>query len=114
MSDTLNVFDNSETRTPMLVAYALYERAGCAGGGKGALVQTDKVGTLKPDNYQVIFQPVISIDRAGFNQGVNAKYDIEISDNGITPPLVARGASSVAYASTNKQSARSKQDITKE
>ena len=86
LSDTLNVFDNSETRTPMLVAYALYERAGCAGGGKGALVQTDKVGTLKPDNYQVIFQPVISIDRAGFNQGVNAKYDIEISDNGITPP----------------------------
>ena len=33
-SDTLNVYDNSETRTPILVAYALYERAGCAGGAK--------------------------------------------------------------------------------
>ena len=84
------------------------------GGGKGALVQTDKVGTLRPDNYQVIFQPVISIDRAGFNQGTNAKYDIAISDDGITPPLVARGASSVAYVATNKSSGQSKQEITKE
>ena len=30
------------------------------------MVQTDKVGTLKPDNYQVIFQPVIGYTKANY------------------------------------------------
>lgn len=30
-------------------------RAGCAGGGKGALIQIDKTGTLCPNNDQVLF-----------------------------------------------------------
>ena len=37
-------------------AYTLKIRSGCAGGGKGALVQTEKVGTLSTLQDQTIFQ----------------------------------------------------------
>ena len=40
---------------------------------------------------------VIALDRASFNQGMNAKYDFEISDKGINSTLVAKGPSAVAY-----------------
>lgn len=36
-------------------SYALRERAGCKGGGKGPLVQTEKTGTLNCSNDQTIF-----------------------------------------------------------
>lgn len=39
----------------MSEAYALRERAGKAGGGKGPLIQTNKSGTLSSVNDQVIF-----------------------------------------------------------
>lgn len=39
-------------------AYSLKIRSGCAGGGKGALVQTEKVGTLSTLQDQTIFQLV--------------------------------------------------------
>lgn len=35
------------------------------------------------------------IDRAAFNQGENAKYDIEIRGGGYCPTLVARGPHAV-------------------
>lgn len=38
-------------------AYAVRIRGGCDGGGKGALVQTEKSGTLGTGNDQTIFQP---------------------------------------------------------
>lgn len=37
-------------------AYSLKIRSGCAGGGKGALVQTEKVGTLSTLQDQTLFQ----------------------------------------------------------
>ena len=40
-------------------AYTLKIRGGCAGGGKGALVQTEKVGTLSTLQDQTLFQPII-------------------------------------------------------
>lgn len=40
---------------------------------------------------------VYAIDRAGFNQGINAQYDFEITDSGINSTLVAKGPSAVAY-----------------
>lgn len=40
---------------------------------------------------------VYALDRASFNQGKNAKYDFEISDNGINAPLVSRGPGAVCY-----------------
>jgi len=41
-------------------------------------------------------EPPILIDRAAFNQGVNAKYVPYISDNPVSPSLVARGPHAVA------------------
>lgn len=38
-------------------SYAVRIRGGCDGGGKGALVQTEKSGTLGTGNDQTIFQP---------------------------------------------------------
>lgn len=46
------------TSTDQAVAYAVRMRAGCAGGGKGALVQEGVSGTLATGNDQTIFQPV--------------------------------------------------------
>ncbi len=40
---------------------------------------------------------VYAIDRASFNQGVNALYDFEITDSGINSTVVAKGPAAVAY-----------------
>lgn len=41
------------------IAYTLKVRSGCAGGGKGALVQTEKSATLSTLQDQTLFQPVV-------------------------------------------------------
>ena len=41
------------------VPYTLKIRSGCEGGGKGALIQTDKSATLSTLNDQYLFQPII-------------------------------------------------------
>lgn len=50
------------------VAYTLKIRSGCTGGGKGALVQTEKVGTLSTLQDQTLFQPVV-FDARGNGDG---------------------------------------------
>ena len=66
----------------------------CIGNGQvDQLRVSDKVGALNCMHDQ---QAVISIDRAAFNQGINAQFDFEISDNGINPTLVAKGSSAVS------------------
>ena len=40
---------------------------------------------------------IVSLDRASFNQGKNAKYDFEVSEEGINSPIVAKGPSAVCY-----------------
>ena len=45
----------------------------------------------------------IAIDRAAFNQGQNAKYDIGIDESGIAQTVVARGPSAVCYEIGNGQ-----------
>lgn len=45
------------------------------------------------DRHAVVY----ALDRASFNQGINAQYDFEISDNGINSTIVAKGPSAVAY-----------------
>ena len=58
----------------MATAYTLKIRSGCEGGGKGALVQTDKSATLATNNDQYLFQPVYSVEnhpndsRVGINE----------------------------------------------
>lgn len=54
------VLDSTAKR---LIPYTLKIRSGCAGGGKGALIQTDKSATLSTLNDQYLFQPILS---AGF------------------------------------------------
>lgn len=45
----------------MFPSYCVRMRAGCEGGGKGALIQTEKSGTLCPGNDQTLFVPNISM-----------------------------------------------------
>lgn len=49
-------------------AYTLKIRSGCAGGGKGALVQTEKSATLSTLQDQTLFQPV-AYDARGNGDG---------------------------------------------
>ena len=53
--------DGESTVTPC----TLKIRQGCEGGGKGALIQTDKSATLATNNDQILFQPIAY----GFDQG---------------------------------------------
>ena len=50
------------------VSYTLKIRSGCEGGGKGALIQTDKSATLSTLNDQYLFQPV-TYDARGNGDG---------------------------------------------
>lgn len=71
-------------------------RSGCAGGGKGALVQTEKTGTLSTLQDQTLFQPVYClagniIDRpetAGAN-GSGVKENQSYTLNTVDRPAVA-------------------------
>ena len=47
----------TEKPPAVMTSYAVRMRAGCAGGGKGALVQEGVSGTLATGNDQTIFQP---------------------------------------------------------
>lgn len=46
---------------------------------------------------------VIAIDRAAYNQGINAQYDIGVDDSGRAHTLVARGPNAVCYGIGNGQ-----------
>ena len=66
------------------VPYTLKIRSGCEGGGKGALIQTDKSATLATNNDQYLFQPVpnILLDDQGGQQ-------ISVRTDGKSPTLRA-------------------------
>lgn len=49
----------TSTRCTEPIAYTLKIRSGCEGGGKGALVQTEKSATLSTLQDQTLFQPVV-------------------------------------------------------
>lgn len=72
-------------------AYAVRIRGGCDGGGKGALVQTEKSGTLGTGNDQTIFclqgNGIDRADTAGCN-GKGWKEDISYTLNKIDRPAV--------------------------
>ena len=77
------------------VAYSLKIRSGCAGGGKGALVQTEKVGTLSTLQDQTLFQavPVLN-DQGGSMMGVtyNVTGTLRAAEHGHQPIVFdARG-----------------------
>ena len=56
-------------------------------------------------NMVVHDEPPILIDRGAFNQGINAQYDTHISDDPVSPSLVARGPHAVFTKSKRPQTA---------
>lgn len=91
-----------QNRVTDYTALCVRERCGCEGGGKGCLIQNEKSGTLAVNNDQF----VCSLDRASFNQGVNAQYDPKISEDGISSTLTAKGPSAVCFNAHDCQSKR--------
>ena len=75
-------------------SYAVRIRGGCDGGGKGALVQTEKSGTIKAGNDQTIFclqgNAIDRADTAGCN-GKGWKEDVCYTLNTIDRPAVCAG-----------------------
>ena len=55
------------------VPYTLKIRSGCAGGGKGALIQEDLSATLATNNDQYLFQPLSPPPAYGFKAGQSVK-----------------------------------------
>ena len=53
--------------------------------------------TLKQRDYKMPQAVCYAIDRASFNQGENAQYDFQISDDGIAQTLIAKGPGAVSY-----------------
>ena len=90
-------------------SYAVRIRGGCDGGGKGALVQTEKRGTLGTGNDQTIFclqgNVIDRADTAGCN-GKGWREDVSYTLNTIDRPAVCAGfklgnseqARSIGYA----------------
>lgn len=73
----------------------------CRGNGDG-----NTVPTMTGDHQNRVTDYTgicVEIDRASFNQGMNAKFDIGIRMDGISNTVVAKGPSAVAYAIGNGQ-----------
>lgn len=79
-------------------AYTLKIRSGCAGGGKGALVQTEKVGTLSTLQDQTLFQLISeptyciggnTVDRTTYQNGTGVKESKAFTVNTVDRHAVA-------------------------
>lgn len=77
------------------VAYTAKIRGGCEGGGKGALVQTDKSATLSTLQDQILFQPIYSVEnhpndsRVGINEdGIVQTLSSRMGTGGGNVPMV--------------------------
>ena len=92
------VLDSTAKR---LTPYTLKIRSGCAGGGKGALIQENKSATLSCNNDQTLFEPCgcYGIGRDTFNQGQNAKFSPTFEKE-LQLTLVARGPGAVQIGYT--------------
>lgn len=64
-------------------SYAVRIRGGCDGGGKGALVQTERSGTLGTGNDQTIFTAIPINDKATRWQGGGESRNHDGSGNGL-------------------------------
>lgn len=87
-------------------SYAVRIRGGCDGGGKGALVQEDKSGTLGTGNDQTIFclqgNGIDRADTAGCN-GKGWREDTSYTLNTIDRPEVCAGVNNPAIFCTETQ-----------
>lgn len=85
--------------TGVVVTYSKSKRAQSTTDNE-TWVESDKTNTLNAFDVGDVrtTECVVALDRASFNQGKNAKYDFEVSEEGINSPIVAKGPSAVAYA----------------
>ena len=67
--------------------YAVRIRGGCEGGGKGALIQTEKSGTLGTGNDQTIFCYGISAYESNAMKSSNPKSGVYVADTSRTLDL---------------------------
>ena len=73
-------------------AQTLTSRMGTGGGNVPMVMEQ------VPENEHI---PCVVMDRAAFNQGINAKYDIGIDEEGKAFSLVAKGPGAVCYIDTS-------------
>ena len=95
-------------------AYTLKIRSGCAGGGKGALVQTEKAGTLSTLQDQTLFQPVpILNDQGGGVMGVsyNVTGTLRAAEHGHQPIVFENHAQPVVLESNQVHATASQTGI---
>ena len=95
-------------------AYTLKIRGGCAGGGKGALVQTEKIGTLSTLQDQTLFQPVpILNDQGGGVMGVsyNVTGTLRAAEHGHQPIVFENHAQPVVLESNQVHATASQTGI---
>ena len=57
----------------------------------------DKTNTLRSKSADTDHIPCVVMDRAAFNQGENAKYNIGIDENGVAFSCIAKGPGAVCY-----------------
>ena len=81
---------SGQNQQAVCIPYTLKIRSGCEGGGKGALVQTDKSATLATNNDQYLFQPVSCYPEIAHT--LTARHD------GSPQPEKGTGANITAYA----------------
>ena len=89
-------------------AYTMQDREGCAGGGKGALIQTDRSASLRTVNSQYLFQPVYSVEnhpndsRVGINEdGMVQALTGRMGTGGGNVPMVMQCYSKQRRAQSN-------------
>lgn len=91
-------------------AYAVRIRGGCDGGGKGALIQTEKSGTLGTGNDQTVFclqgNGIDRSDTAGCN-GKGWREDKSYTLNTVDRPAVAYSFDSMARNSMKSKNPHS-------
>lgn len=68
-------------------SYAVRIRGGCEGGGKGALIQTEKSGTLGTGNDQTVFCYGISAYESNAMKSSNPKSGVYVADTSRTLDL---------------------------
>lgn len=61
-------------------------------------VYSEKATTVCNGTRAGFCNGIIALDRAAFNQGENAQYDFEVSENGVNSTLTAKGPSAVCAA----------------
>lgn len=90
ISDRRRVADKSEVSPTLTTKMATHPqpitlqiRSGCEGGGKGALMQTDKSATLSTHNTQTLFDPIPIADKATRYKGGGDTRNNDGSANGL-------------------------------